>query len=69
MDTSEYGFGFWLRYLTRYPTEMFKGLEDPWYFIARLTKNNPTGNNNFGDRMLAIWQGLGKQSANLPIFF
>lgn len=25
-DTSEYGFGFWLRFLTRYPEPLFEGL-------------------------------------------
>lgn len=35
----EYGYGFWLRYLTLYPKLMLNGKDAPWYFIARLAAN------------------------------
>ena len=54
-DNSEYGFGFWLRFLTRYPTPLYQGKTAPWYFVARLTSNNPYANVNFGDRTLGVW--------------
>lgn len=34
-----------------------KGISKPWYFISRLTKNDPYDNINMGDRILAIWLG------------
>jgi hypothetical protein len=54
-DVSEYGYGYWLRFLTRYPVPMWKGKAAPWYFVSRLTQNNPYGNVNFGDRTLAVF--------------
>jgi hypothetical protein len=54
-DSSEYGFGFWMRFLTRYPTPFYEGKQAPWYFIARLTSNKPYANVNFGDRTLGLW--------------
>lgn len=56
-DTREYGYGFWLRYLTRYPVPMMAGKREPWYFVSRLTRNNPNSNIGLGDRTLAIWLG------------
>ena len=55
LDASEYGYGFWMRYLTRYPVVLTNGKTDPWYFISRLTMNDPYGNIGFGDRMLGVW--------------
>jgi len=40
----------WIRYLTAWPKRMLRGLSDPWYFVARLTKNNPYENVGMGDR-------------------
>ena len=57
IDVSEYGYGFWLRFMTRYPTQMFHGRTASFYFVSRLTENNPFGNTAVGDRTLAIWQG------------
>lgn len=54
-DASEYGFGFWLRSMRRYPTPIFSQ-EQAWYFVARLTRNEKYGNVQFGDRVLALWQ-------------
>ena len=54
-DVREYGYGFWMRYMTRYPVAMFSGKKDPWYFVSRLTSNQNYGNINKGDRLLAIW--------------
>jgi hypothetical protein len=51
----EYGYGFWLRYLTTYPTRQWSGKNAPFYFVSRLTSNNPNGDKDFGDRILAIW--------------
>jgi hypothetical protein len=54
-DLSEYGFGFWFRFLTTYPERLLAGKNAPWYFLARFTKNIPFGDINLGDRILAIW--------------
>lgn len=54
-DLEEYGYGMWIRFLTTYPTRLLNGKDAPWYFVARLTKNNPGDNTGMGDRMLAIW--------------
>ena len=56
---TEYGYGFYARFLTAYPTRLLSGKDAAWYFIARLTKNSPNGNMGMGDRVLAIWQGAG----------
>jgi hypothetical protein len=32
----EYGYGFWLRFLTLYPKLLLNGKDAPWYFVARL---------------------------------
>jgi hypothetical protein len=46
----EYGYGFWIRFITLYPTRLENCLENTFYFIARLSKNNPSGNTDLGDR-------------------
>lgn len=54
-DTSEYGFGTWLRYLSTYPEPHTM---DPtqFYFVARLTQNRVYSDyRKFGDRTLAVW--------------
>lgn len=56
-DSREYGFGFWFRYLARYPSVMLKGKNEPWYHLARLTSNEPYRDLQLGDRMLAVFQG------------
>jgi hypothetical protein len=33
----EYGFGYWVRFLTAYPERLIAGKNAPWYFMARLT--------------------------------
>lgn len=48
----------WMRFLSRYPKQLFR-YED-WYFVARLTMNMEYGDVQFGDRILAVWQGLDK---------
>ncbi|CAD8058815.1 unnamed protein product [Paramecium sonneborni] len=58
-DYEEYGYGFWMRYLTLYPKELIKGKEAPWYFISRLSRNKNYENMKMSDRVLAIWQGAG----------
>ena len=55
----EYGYGFYARFLTVYPTRLENGKNSAWYFVSRLTKNEPYGNAGMGDRLLAIWQGDG----------
>ena len=57
-DVRQYGYGFWFRYLTRYPVPLFQGKKEPWYFISRLTNKPKYGNVEMGDRVLAVWQGL-----------
>lgn len=49
-NLEEYGFGFWMRFLTAYPVRLVNGKNEPWYFVARLTKNNPYDNIRMGDR-------------------
>jgi len=56
-DLQEYGYGFWVRFMTTYPSRLPNGKNAPWYFLSRLTKNNPYNNVDMGDRLLAIWQG------------
>ena len=51
----EYGYGFWLRFLTIYPERLPNGKNEPWYFVSRLTTNEPYDNIRMGDRTLAIW--------------
>jgi hypothetical protein len=56
-NLEEYGYGLWARFLVYYPVRMPNGKNQPWYFLARLTSNNPYDNIRMGDRLLAIWQG------------
>lgn len=51
----EYGYGFYARFLTTYPSRLLNGKNAPWYFVSRLTKNLPVSDGKMGDRMLAIW--------------
>ena len=51
----EYGYGFWLRFLTAHPVRLFYGKNAPWYFVSRLTTNKEYENARMGDRALAIW--------------
>lgn len=51
----EYGYGFWLRFLTTYPKRLPNGKNAPWYFVSRLTTNIPYNDIEMGDRILAIW--------------
>ncbi|CAD8193826.1 unnamed protein product [Paramecium pentaurelia] len=53
----EYGYGYWIRWLTKWPEQQKEGISKPWYFISRLTKNDPYDNISMGDRILAIWLG------------
>jgi hypothetical protein len=53
----EYGYGFWCRFLTTYPSRLWLGKSQPWYFLARLTTNVPHSDIGPGDRTLAIFQG------------
>lgn len=54
-DVREYGYGFWMRFLTRYPKPLYSGKKEPWYFVSRLTSNVKYDNVGMGDRLLAIW--------------
>ena len=56
-EVNEYGYGYWCRFLTRHPEPLYTGLSEPWYFMSRLTSNDPYDNVNMGDRLLAIWLG------------
>jgi hypothetical protein len=40
--------------MTRYPV-VINGKKDDWYFVSRLTKNDPYENLRMGDRVLGIW--------------
>ena len=58
-DVREFGYGFWFRYLTRYPSQLLKGKNADWYFVSRLTSNQDHSDSKSGDRVLAIFQGQG----------
>ena len=58
-DIREYGYSYWVRYLSRHPKPMYQGKSEPWYFMSRLTVNKEYQNVEKGDRLLAIWQGQG----------
>ncbi|CAK56140.1 unnamed protein product (macronuclear) [Paramecium tetraurelia] len=55
----EYGYGFWMRFLTAYPQRLNNGKNEAWYFVARLANQEKYDNIRMGDRMLALWQGQG----------
>ena len=44
-----------MRFLTVYPVRLLAGKNEAWYFVARLTLNNPYDSIRVGDRLLAIW--------------
>jgi hypothetical protein len=44
-----------MRFLTRYPTALLSGKSAPFYFVSRLTSNNPNGDLGMGDRVLGVW--------------
>ena len=52
---NEYGYGFYLRFLTQYPKRLLSGKNAPWYIVARMTKNKDPADIGLGDRTLAIW--------------
>ena len=54
-DLNQYGYGFWMRYLTRYPFYQWAGKNQAWYAVSRLSLNNPGADIGMGDRLLAIW--------------
>jgi len=54
-NVKEYGYGFWMRFLTAYPVRLLNGKNAPWYFVSRLTSNKPYDDVGMGDRLLAIW--------------
>jgi hypothetical protein len=35
-NLEEYGYGFWMRFLSAYPDRLFSGKNEAWYFVARL---------------------------------
>jgi hypothetical protein len=51
----EYGYGYWLRFLTTYPKRLVVGKQAPWYIVSRMTKNKDYADIGLGDRTLAIW--------------
>ena len=57
-DVTEYGYGFWLRFMMRFPTQIYEGKKDAWYFIARLANKEQYTDQLMGDRLLAVFQGL-----------
>ena len=53
---TDYGYGFWIRWLSRYPDEMLTGrAKNTFYFVSRLTTNKNFNDVEMGDRVLAIW--------------
>jgi hypothetical protein len=55
MPFEEYGYGFWMRFLTAYPKRLISGKNAAWYFLSRLTYNEKYADAGMGDRTLAIW--------------
>lgn len=53
--SDEYGYGFWFRFMTAYPTRLWNGKSAPWYFVSRLAGNLDYKDNKVGDRLLAIF--------------
>lgn len=43
--------------MTRHPEQLFQGISEPWYFMSRLTSNDPYDNIRMGDRLLAVFLG------------
>lgn len=58
-EGTEYGYGFYIRYLQEYPVQLKFGKQAPWYIVSRMTNNQKHDNIGMGDRLLAIWQGNG----------
>lgn len=56
-DARDYSYGYWMRFLTRYPSLLMDGKNQPWYFVSRLARNDPYGDVALGDRVLALWIG------------
>lgn len=57
-NLEEFGYGFYIRYLSQYPVQMRVGKTAPWYRIARLSKTDKYGDGGVGDRILANWMGI-----------
>lgn len=56
---TEYGYGFWFRYLTTRPNRLYDPKPD-WMALARFTSNTDHKDlANVADRTLAIWVGKG----------
>jgi protein transport protein SEC24 len=54
-DASEYGYGFWLRYMSEYP-KAYSMASKEYHFISRLTSNKQYQDfQKYGDRTLAIF--------------
>jgi hypothetical protein len=56
-DSRDYGYGYWMRFMTRHPAPMISGKKEAWYFVSRLTRNDPYGDIALGDRLLCLWLG------------
>jgi len=51
----EYGYGYWFRFITLYPTRLWGGKSGAWAFVSRVTTNNPTGEAGTGDRIFVTY--------------
>lgn len=57
-NVSEYGYGFWLKYLSTYPTSLPTGLAGDYFMVARMTSNKEINKDSVsipGDRLLGTW--------------
>jgi len=45
----EFGYGYWFRFITHFPTRMWSGKSGAWVFVSRLTSNNPYAENGSGN--------------------
>lgn len=54
-DFSSYSFGFWFRWMSRYPQALYKGKVEEKYFMARMSQNVEEGDLGMGDRALALY--------------
>jgi protein transport protein SEC24 len=54
-DASEYGYGFWMRYMSEFP-KPYTMPKNKYHFISRMTSNKEYQDfSKYGDRTLAIF--------------
>jgi hypothetical protein len=46
LKVSEYGYSFWMRFLTLHPVRLINGKKADWYFVSRLTQKEKFRDND-----------------------